>query len=225
MRKGIGVSIGIALMVAIAWGLWSLSQPKRESNEVGPREPPTVEAPGVRQSAQTSAEVPEPPRTKARRAKRDAMREQILEARRARTSPANSPSAGLDGGSREPAVPPQSGDERGNASPGLQDRTGNHGYLMKVMNEDLMPLMDECIEMAREREAELSGMLIIDLEILGDEEIGGVVETVGPGSNNEVADPELLECVTESILSTTLPPPPEGGRDPISISMPVTSDE
>ena len=62
-------------------------------------------------------------------------------------------------------------------------------------------------------------MLVLDREILGDEDIGGVVNTMDPGKGNEIAEPALLERVRESLLATTLPPPEQGGRDAISLSM------
>lgn len=126
-----------------------------------------------------------------------------------------------------PAAPelPDTDGEQPAGTGGMTDRTGTHGYLMKAINEEFMPLADECITMAHERQPELSGMLIMSLEIISDEDIGGVVDTIAPGPDNEVPDPDLLECIEESILSVTLPPPPQGGRDPIALSMPLTPPE
>ena len=104
----------------------------------------------------------------------------------------------------------------------LVDRSGDHEYLLKVMNEELMPLVDECYGLAREKKPELAGLLVLDVALLGDAAIGGVVESVAPGASNEVVDEALLECVRESILSTTLPPPPEGGSDALSLSVPLS---
>lgn len=164
---------------------------------------------------------------------REVIRKRIVEAMQAREGAAaqggdEAPSEERGGGASSPtrrsrgAEPPEEAEpEPGN----LTDRTGNHGYLMKVMNEDLMPLADECYALARETEPDLAGMLVIDVEIIGDEEIGGVIETAAPGQTNELADPGLIECVRESLLSTTLPPPPEGGKDAISLSLRLSPDE
>lgn len=114
--------------------------------------------------------------------------------------------------------------EEGQAAGKIVDNSGDHGYLMKVMNEELMPLVDECYELARAGRPELAGMLVLDVEILGEEEIGGVVEEVAPGTNNELSDPTLNECVRESLYSTTLPAPPRGGRDAISLSLRLSPD-
>jgi hypothetical protein len=115
--------------------------------------------------------------------------------------------------------------EEGPAAAGtMVDRSGNHGYLLKVMNEELMPLVDECYELARASRPELAGTLVLDVQILGDEDIGGVVDSIAPANINEIDDPTLNECVRESLLSITLPAPPTGGKDAIWLSMPLSPD-
>lgn len=101
------------------------------------------------------------------------------------------------------------------------DQTGERGYLMKVMNEELMPLADECVQMAQERRPELAGLLAVDVNLVGDEDVGGVVEEVAASGLSELKDAELIECVRESMLAVTLPPPPQGGRDAFMLSIPV----
>ena len=77
----------------------------------------------------------------------------------------------------------------------------------------------------RETQPELAGMLVVNVDIIGDEEIGGVIEAVAPGQGNELVDPGLMECVQESLLSTTLPPPPEGGKDAVALSLRLEPEE
>lgn len=183
-------------------------------------------------AAQERASKPATSKRTTSKQDREVMRRRIVEAMEARerSSAGDGERApGEDGGgasapSRRSAAaepPDEAEPQPGN----LTDRTGNHGYLMKVMNEDLMPLADECYALARETQPELAGMLVIDVEIIGDEEIGGVIETAAPGQSNELTDPGLIECVRESLLSTTLPPPPEGGKDAISLSLRLEPDE
>ena len=107
----------------------------------------------------------------------------------------------------------------------MLDRTGNRAYLARVLSDDLIPLADECYQLAREREPDLAGMLVLSLDIVGDEEVGGVVDAAAPAANNELADPGLLECVRESLLATTLPPPEQGGRDSVELSLRFAPDE
>lgn len=84
-----------------------------------------------------------------------------------------------------------------------------------------MPLADECIEQARARLPELEGMVAIGLDTVADEELGGIVESVAMQPNNEVDDPELIECLSQTALSMILPPPPESGREQFVITMPI----
>jgi hypothetical protein len=122
------------------------------------------------------------------------------------------------------AAPEAEAEAEGAAGPGMIDRTGTRGYLMRVMKEDLLPLADECYELARAGDPTLAGMLQFDVEIVGDADIGGVIEAAEPGANNTIADAGLIECVRESLLATTLPPPPTGGRDAVALSMPFGPD-
>lgn len=135
----------------------------------------------------------------------------------ASTRPPPPPASGGAEPANSKARPGQPADEP--AADTILDRTGNHGYLSRVLSQDLMPLVDECHALAREAHPDLAGMLVLDLEILGDEDIGGVVNTLDPGKGNEIVEPALLECVRESLLATTLPPPEQGGRDAVSLSM------
>ncbi|MCA9637528.1 MAG: hypothetical protein KC420_15985, partial [Myxococcales bacterium] len=98
---------------------------------------------------------------------------------------------------------------------------GNRGYLLEVMNAELMPLIDECYELAKVDAPELAGLIALDVEVVGDEEIGGVVEAVAVSDQSELANAELVECARESLYATTLPPPPESGRDAFMLSLRV----
>ncbi len=156
---------------------------------------------------------PSLPATKSTRAKRDALRQQIVAAQ-AQRNPAPLPNTVPSPNETSP-TPPGS----------LTDRSGNRGYLLRTMNEDLMPLADECYALARAQDPTLQGMLALNLEVLSDEELGGVVDTIDLAPANELKDPALLECVRESLLATTLPPPPHGGRDAFMLSLRLTPDE
>jgi len=165
-------------------------------------------------------------RLRERAAERAALRHRISEALHAReVAAAQALRVAADDGAAAPTRPRKS-DDTGvpDETPAMIDRTGNHAYLTRVMSQELMPLADECYELARAQQPALAGMLVLDVEILGDEELGGVVDSVEPGAANELVDPALLECVRESLLATALPPPEQGGRDAISLSMRFSPD-
>jgi hypothetical protein len=63
----------------------------------------------------------------------------------------------------------------------------------------------------------------INLETAADKELGAVVEVAEAAPTNEIADPALLECIRESALSLSLPPPPASGRDQVMLTLRVES--
>ncbi|WAS97506.1 hypothetical protein [Nannocystis punicea] len=219
MRK----SVALVLVVLVVLGAWwfTRSGPRAVEAEVqaAASAQPVAEA-AERRTRLDDAEPERARRLRDGAARREAMQRQIAAAMATREAAASHVPAA------EPTArdPSRAGESRGAAADdapadSILDRTGNHGYLTRVLSRELMPLVDECHALVREEHPDLAGMLVLDLEILGDEDIGGVVNTLEPGKGNEIAEPALLECVRESLLATTLPPPEQGGRDAISLSM------
>jgi hypothetical protein len=148
------------------------------------------------------------------RATRDALRARIL--RRLEEPSARDATAA--------AVPPSAPLATSPHLPGnLRDRVGGREALLRQLNIDFMPLADECIEQAQERSPGLVGMIAINLETVADKELGAVVEVAEAAPTNEIADPALLECIRESALSLSLPPPPASGRDQVMLTLRVES--
>lgn len=145
----------------------------------------------------------------AARRRRDETRERILDAL------ARSRSDGVPANEDDAAERPRA------TSGGLRDRIGGRDALVAALNDDFMPLADECLEAARERDPSLEGMLAISLDVIADEEHGAIVESVEFPENNEVHDALLHECIRETSLSTILPPPPEGGREGFLLTLPI----
>jgi hypothetical protein len=235
MRKGVVLAVLLLLLLVGGWLVLGGETP-RSADEArsGEARAPVAEMerdrPSTKPEAGARPGAAEPSKRVASKQERDVMRRRIVEAMESRERAAaereeeSAGGGGAGSSSRKPAgaEPP----EDAAPTPGnLTDRTGNHGYLMKVMNEDLMPLVDECYTLARETQPELAGMLVMNVDIIGDEEIGGVIEAVAPGQDNELVDPGLIECVRESLLSTTLPPPPEGGKDAVALSLRLEPEE
>jgi hypothetical protein len=220
------VLVPIVLVLLVLAGSWLVlggegPRPVEHAAQGGARAPTTaVERRGVDDGP--PAARPRPTRSKA---ERDALRVRIVEALARRDGAAErKPAAEDEGPAERTKTRAGAAAEEAPASGGLVDRSGNHGYLMKVMNEDLMPLVDECYELARATNPELAGKLVLDVAILGGEDIGGVVESVAPAANNELTDPTLGECVRESLLSATLPAPPHGGDDAIMLDLRLSPD-
>lgn len=231
----------LAVVVALLVGVWLALRvgpsPRSGPSEVGPAAASNETEVAARAISGSPSALPTRVRSPSpeQLAARSRMRDRIVDALQARERAAprdraNAPSAsaGTSGPGDGPDVgestddstdsgPPPRREARG--SGGLVDRTGDHESMVEVMTDDLLPLADECIGMARETDPQLLGMLVLNFEIIAEEEIGGVIESVSPGEGNEVSNPELLECLRESILATTLPAPEHGGRDAVSISL------
>lgn len=229
MRRILGPIVLVLLLLGTGWlVLGGGATPRGVADvEAGSSRAPvtaierrTVDDPPDRQAA--------PRRTRSKEA-RELLRGRIVEALASRERAAAESKAGMedeaggDAGKRAGRAGGAAAEERP-AVGKVVDRSGDHGYLMKVMNEELMPLVDECYELARASKPALAGTLVLDVQILGDEEIGGVVDSVAPANINEVDDPTMNECVRESLLSITLPAPPKGGRDAIWLSVPLGPD-
>jgi hypothetical protein len=140
------------------------------------------------------------------RASRDALHRQILDALERRGVP------------RE-AAPVEPKDQPVD-TPGLMNRLGDDkAYLGDILQDDFMPLVDECYQLALERTSALAGRITLRFEIVGDESVGGVVEDVEFTDQNQISDPELLECVRETTFSLVFPPPRGSGREGLQLDM------
>lgn len=151
----------------------------------------------------------EPPKPIDPRVAREQLRASIL-AQQARAAVPKPP---------QPAVANPSEHEAAPAGE-LRNRIGGHEDLLARLNEDFMPLAGECIDSARERDPDLAGMLTVNLEIMSDEELGSIVETVEFPTPDEIQDEELRTCIRETTLSMILPEAPSG-QEQFMLTMPL----
>ncbi len=93
-------------------------------------------------------------------------------------------------------------------------------YIQDRIREDFVPLAKECYEAALERDPKLGGKLKIDFEIVGDESVGGVVESAELSEDSEIQDEEFMYCMRESMLSMSFEPPKGGGS--VSVTYPFS---
>jgi hypothetical protein len=84
-----------------------------------------------------------------------------------------------------------------------------------------MPLARECIEQAHEQAPELAGMIAIGFEVVADEKLGAVVDVAKIAPRNDVLHPGLLQCIRETALSVTFPPPLVTGRELFELTLRV----
>ncbi|HEX3483385.1 MAG TPA: hypothetical protein VHT91_50585 [Kofleriaceae bacterium] len=206
----------ILLLVAIAVGvLWVL---RRGPSGAAPGAPAAersaalpAAATGVGHSIEAVVSQDAADSRSTARAKRDALRAQILRQLAQRPAPSGgAPSAAAAGSSSEPA------------SGGLRNRLDElHQPVVDQVNRDFMPLASECVEQAQARLPQLAGMITLSMEMVADEQLGAVVDVADPAPSNQIGDPPLFECLRESAFSLTLPPPPTGGRMKVMITLRV----
>jgi hypothetical protein len=91
-------------------------------------------------------------------------------------------------------------------------------YIRERVREDFFPLARECYEAALERQPKLAGKLIISFVIVGDEDVGGVVDSAELAEGSTLADEELSTCMLESMLSLSFVAPSGGGS--VSVTYP-----
>lgn len=117
----------------------------------------------------------------------------------------------------EPAAPPR--------MPALEG-TGNQAdrplgkYVRETLQQQFIPLAGSCYEQLLQRQPQASGKLVLDLEIVGDGSVGGVVNDVTLGEGTTLDDEELATCVSESLYSTVFDAPPDDEKS-VTVSYPL----
>jgi hypothetical protein len=146
----------------------------------------------------------------AEQARRSALREQILAAQRAREAAAKPDEA---------ARPPMPAPEQP-TSEGLTNHVDGHDELVDELNRNFLPLSDECIVEALERRPELEGgILEVGFQLVVDDELGSVIESVEIPEHGPVDDAQLHECMRESLLSMMLPAGEKPGSEALVLSL------
>lgn len=107
----------------------------------------------------------------------------------------------------------------------IKDRSnGELDGLVDAVNKDLLPLANECYQAAVERDPTVAGMIDINLEMVGDEDVGGIVESFELGEENEIQDEQMIECIRETTLSTIFPAPEGTGRQGARLTLRFAPD-
>lgn len=159
-------------------------------------------SPSTESTANKPGEVPAPVRVSKRdRAASNAIREQLRAAARSRST---------GGGNGSDAPPPT---EKLDAT-----------YIQARVREDLLPIAQECYETARETQPKLAGKLVMKFSIVGDPSVGGIVDEAAEDPSSDIKDPDLLECMRESMLSLSFPPPEDGGKVDVTYPFVFSSD-
>jgi hypothetical protein len=84
-------------------------------------------------------------------------------------------------------------------------------YLDQRIREDFYPLAAACYETALAVQPNLTGKIVVDFMIVGGAKIGGIVDQAKINDRTTIADPQMAECVRESMLSMVFAPPENNG--------------
>jgi hypothetical protein len=136
------------------------------------------------------------------RPSRDAVRDRIAQAVRARHDVPVSSS-----GTRPDSQRAHAADEADGAPLGSL----NKDYIRTTVVDDVVPLVRECYEHLLERDETTRGRVVMSFDILGDESVGGIVDGVEFLEETDLTDEGFGECVRESMASAVFEPPEGGG--------------
>lgn len=214
------VVVGLAIAAISLWSLLS-SSPLPPSSGDAPNEPTPrrVPIPGTlptKTPAEAESRNDSPPtkreRIEIRRsAQAAALIRQKLAADAAKVDTARDPDR------RPPTGMPML------AQPGaeIKDRTGQNPQFVQALQMEILELIDECIAARKAREPQLRGMLAVGIELVGDRELGTVINTLEFPPPNAITDSELRSCVRETILSAILPATDDPSTDQLVLTIPI----
>ncbi len=83
-------------------------------------------------------------------------------------------------------------------------------YVDRMLRTHFVPAASNCYEQLLDRTAAAQGAVVLELSIMGDPSVGGVVVDVGFGAGTKLSDPLFAGCVRESLYAVVFDPPPTG---------------
>jgi hypothetical protein len=84
-------------------------------------------------------------------------------------------------------------------------------YVREVIRSDFAPMAKQCYESALASNPELGGKLVVFFTIVGDDKVGGVVESAHIDEGTTLQDAKLQQCFTESMMTVAFKAPPKRG--------------
>jgi hypothetical protein len=119
-------------------------------------------------------------------------------------------------------TPPQAPEPA--AAPRRPDGTLDSAWLDQRMQEDFKPMARACLKELIARDAGTSGRVQLRLTVVGDEKVGGVIDQVDVDEDaSTISDDRFRTCLTESMSTLALPPPPHGGTSTIVVPLAVAT--
>jgi hypothetical protein len=114
------------------------------------------------------------------------------------------------------AVPPAGGF----AAPPPKAQELSSEYLHARLLEDYKPMARACFNELLSRKPGMGGKLLVKFTIVGDEKVGGIVESAELDPKSTIKDDKLETCIKESMLTMQFAPPDKGGT--VTVVAPLT---
>jgi len=112
-----------------------------------------------------------------------------------------------------PDIPPWP-DSPFDGGPGIEPK-----YIQEAVRNDFFPLARKCYADMGARTPDGGGSVVLAFDIVGNANIGGIVEQVDVLGKSTLRDPEFVDCMRQSFLSVTFPPPAGGGM--VEVEYPI----
>jgi hypothetical protein len=109
--------------------------------------------------------------------------------------------------------------ERFVGAPGVSDGIERE-YVQAVITEQYRPLVRSCYSELLSRRADAAGQLFAQFTIVGDEQVGGIVDSVQIELEGGLVDAKLEECLRESLTTLAFRPPKSSGSS--TLRVPIT---
>jgi hypothetical protein len=95
-------------------------------------------------------------------------------------------------------------------------------YIQQRVREDFFPLARQCYADGMAGNPALAGSVVFAFNIVGDEKTGGIVEAVDVLNTSTLRDPDVIDCMRQSFLGISFPPPAGGGE--VTVIYPIVFD-
>jgi hypothetical protein len=209
-----------ALAIVLVLLAWRRESATRSVSTGGEPAQGSIDSTGdgsVRSSGRGSEQATLPSRPASVRKTTPELRTKLLEAiRAAHGSPSAAPAS-------SPRTAPGPASSPGSDVPAGNDDSAedpDRDYVTGAM-EGIVPMLMDCYARALERLPHLSGRVVITFTIEGAKGVGGVISesTIDP-TESDLSDPEVQECMRNTIYAVEVDPPTSG--ETVRVTYPFT---
>lgn len=93
-------------------------------------------------------------------------------------------------------------------------------YVQDRVTKDFFPMAASCYQELLATRPGAAGKVVLDVTIVGDRSVGGVVDAVDVDADSTLKDEQLVVCLRESMFGTPFEPPPTG-QEKVTFTFPI----